>query len=215
MGPIDVDDAAGSCYYKVVGAAAFNSTHFVIGYEDHAVNDIFFSIYNITGDLLVGPTQVDDNVGVAGDNSYSAAVSALNSTHFVIGWADADDEDATIAVYNSSGGLVTGPVDVDSTVGSQSHSTDVMALNSTHFIVCWYDAVDTDATFAIYNTSGGLVTGPIDADESVAFSASVVASAFNETHFVIGWCDDDDEDATFAIYNTSGGLLAGPILHIS
>jgi len=200
--------AEGDCDYTSVSVSALNSTHVVIGWYDATYSDATFAIYNSAGTLITGPIDVDTDVGF----SYSVSVSALNSTHFIIGWYDSTDQDATFAIYNSAGTLITGPIDADDVVSVGAYSVSVSALSSTQFVIGWYDANDYDATFAVYNSAGTLIAGPIDADTDIgAYSQSVSVSALSSTQFVIGWYDNTDLDATFAIYNSAGALIAGPI----
>ena len=205
----DVDTTSGGdMLYTSVGVSAFNSTTFVIGWDDKASTDTVFAVYNKAGTLLSGPTIVDDDVG---SYSRSVQVSCFNSTHFVITWKDYTDFDATFAVYDSSSNLIAGPFDADDAVGA-SYSVSVSTFDSSTFVMGWYDYIDRDATFAIYNSAGTLLFGPIDADDDVyTYASSVSVSTLNSTYFVIGWFDDTDDDATFAVYNSAGTLKAGPI----
>jgi hypothetical protein len=208
----DVDTTSGgSRDYTSVGVSAFSSTTFVIGWADYgsAPNQGKFAVYNKAGTLLSGPTTVDADIGYT--SSYSVQVSCFNSTYFVIGWYDCTDQDATFAVYTSSSTLTAGPTDVDTAVASNSFSVSVSTFNSTTFVIGWFDGTDLDATFAIYNSAGTLLAGPIDADTDVSYCMSVSVSTFNSTYFVIGWYDRTDQDATFAVYNSAGTLKTGPI----
>jgi len=203
-GPIDADTdvGSGSCSVSV---SAFNSTHFVIGWYDQTDYDITFSVYTSSGTLVAGSIDADTDVG---SGSCSVSVSAFNSTHFVIGWYDDSDYDATFSVYKSDGSLVAGPIDADTDVGIGCFSVSVSTFNSTHFVIGWYDYTDCDATFSVYKSDGSLVAGPIDADTNIGSgSYSVSVSAFNSTHFVIGWYDDSDYDLTFAIYGSDGTVI--------
>jgi hypothetical protein len=203
----DVDIMTGYLDYTSVGVSAFNSTTFVIGWYDKAEGDATFTVYNKAGLLLSGPTDADTNVG---SDCFSVQVSCFNSTHFVIGWYDFTDKDATFAIYTSSSTLVAGPIDADNNVG-YCNSVSVSTFNSTTFVIGWYDYTDYDATFAIYNSAGTLLAGPIDVDTDVGYTKNVSVSTLNSTHFVIGWFDLTDEDATFAVYDSAGTLKAGPI----
>jgi parallel beta-helix repeat protein len=199
VSPVEADAAAGTSDHTSVGAAAFNSTHFVIGWCDNADTDIKFSIYDSGGNLIAGPIITDAAVGV----SHSVSVSALNSTHFVIGWFDDVDEDATFSIYDSGGNLIAGPTDADAAVGSTSRSVSVSALNSTHFVIGWCDNADTDIKFSIYDSGGNLIAGPTIAGVTVGVSYSVSVSALNSINFVIGWYDNAHV-ISFSIYDSSG-----------
>ena len=186
-----------------IGVSAFNSTHFVVGWYDRGSYYVRFAVYNTTGALLSGPTSVDTDVGAS---ACSVQVSCFNSTYFVIAWFDRTDTDATFAIYDSSSNKIAGPVDADTDVGNYGYSVSVSTFNSTLFVMGWYDYTDSDATFAIYNSTGTQIGTTIDADTSVSTGASVSVSALNSTHFVIGWYDLADQDATFAVYDSSGNV---------
>jgi len=206
----DVDDTSGgSMSYTSIGVSAFNSTTFVIGWSDKTDQDVTFAVYNKAGTLLSGPIDADDVAGY----SQSVSISCFNSTYFVIGWYDNTEYDATFAVYNSAGTLKAGPIDAANSLSSMSFSVSVSCFNSTTFVIGWYDDIERDATFAIYNSAGTQIGTTIDADTSVgSASFSVSVSALNSTYFVIGWFDSyyTDYDITFAVYNSAGTLKAGP-----
>jgi len=210
----DVDTTSGGTMdYVSVGVSAFNSTTFVIGWFDKTDSDATFAIYNITGSLLSGPTDVDTDVGTV---SYCVQVSCFNSTFFVIAWYDNTDADATFAIYDSSSNLIAGPIDADETAGQYSvcFAVSVSTFNSTHFVIGWYDRIDSDATFAIYDSSGTNLTMPIDVDTAVGTDCYTVSvSTLNSTHFVIGWFDAawPDYDVDFAVYDSTGTKKTGPI----
>jgi len=182
---------------------------FVIAYHDETNDDFSFQIYDTNGTQVLAETDVDDTSG--GSMGYtSIGVSAFNSTTFVVGWYDKTDQDATFAIYNKTGALLSGPTDADDTVGASCYSVQVSCFNSTYFVIGWYDFIDKDVTFAVYTSSSVLVAGPTDADADVETSWSVSVSTFNSTTFVIGWFDRTDQDATFAVYDSAGALKTGP-----
>jgi hypothetical protein len=181
---------------------------FVIAYHDENNDDFSFQIWDTNGTQVLAETDVDTTSG--GTISYtSIGVSAFNSTTFVIGWYDKTDGDATFAVYNKTGSLLSGPTDASTVVGS-SYSVQVVCLNFTTFIVGWFDRYIGNITFAVYDSAGTLKAGPINVDAVGSASYSVSVSAFNSTTFVIGWYDFTDWDVTFAVYNSAGTLKAGP-----
>jgi hypothetical protein len=187
-------------------------THtFVIAYSDDTNDDFSFQIYDTNGTQVLAETDVDTTSG--GSLGFtSVGVSAFNSTTFVIGWCDNGEvsPDATFAVYNRAGALLSGPTDVDTDVGASSYSVQVSCFNSTHFVIAWFDssAIQLDITFSVYTSSSTLIAGPIDADTDADTSNSVSVSTFNSTTFVIGWYDNSDGDATFRVYTSAGALLA-------
>jgi hypothetical protein len=182
---------------------------FVVAYHDETNDDFSFQVYDTNGTQVRAETDVDDTSG--GTMAYtSIGVSAFNSTTFVVGWFDKTDSDATFAVYNTTGNLLSGPTDADTDVGAAG-SVQVSCFDSTHFVIAWFDTTDLDATFAIYDSSSALIAGPTDASDDVWGSYSVSVSTFDATQFVIAWFDKTDSDATFRIYNSAGLALTGEV----
>ena len=202
-GPTDADTDVGS-YCRSVQVSCFNSTHFIIAWNDNAEGDVTFAVYDSSSNLIAGPTDADTDAG----NFNSVSVSTFNSTYFVIGWYDRTDNDATFAIYNSAGTQIGTTIDVDTDV-SYSYSVSVSTFNSTHFVMGWFDATDQDATFAVYDSSTNLKTGPTDADTTAGTTSySVQVSALNSTAFVISWYDYVDFDLSFATYLSDGTSVA-------
>lgn len=194
---------------KSVYTCPLDTHTFVIAYNDGSNNDFSFQIYDTNGTQVLAETDMDTTSSAM---MFAVGASAFNNTCFVLGWHDVTDQDATFAIYNVSGSLLVGPVDADTAIGDSSYAVKVSCLNSTYFVIAWFDYVDADATFSVYDSSGTLKTGPIDADEDIGTgSQSVTVSAFNETYFVVGWFDRTDQDMTFSVYDTSGTLISGPI----
>ena len=213
---VTVDAAVTSCGWysnSEVSVSALNSTTFVIGWYDRGAGDFLFSIYDSSGNLVTGPITVESEAPA----SFSVSVSAFNSTHFVIGWNLRDTVTPAyhtkFSIYDSSGNLVTGPIVADNDNGADSYAVSVSTFNSTAFVIGWFDGNGDDITFSIYDSSGNLKVGPIDADSDAgASSRRVSVSAFNQTSFVIGWYDDttDSETMSFSTYDSSGTKISGP-----
>ncbi|MEM7819075.1 MAG: sialidase family protein [Candidatus Aenigmatarchaeota archaeon] len=208
LGPIDEDTAVGTNSWGV-SVSAFNSTHIVIGYYDYVDQDATFSTWNlVTQTRVAGPIDVDTGVST---DCYNVHVAALNSNNFVFFYYDAGaTDDATFAIYTITGTAVKAATDEDTNIGN-SYSLALTTLNSSYFVLAYYDAADGDITFSIYNSAGTRVVGPIDEDTDVGTSGAFVSvSALNSTHFVIAYYDTLDAQHTFSIYNWNTRVI-GPI----
>ncbi|MEM5828129.1 MAG: hypothetical protein QW197_01325 [Candidatus Aenigmatarchaeota archaeon] len=208
LGPIDEDIAVGTNSWGV-SVSAFNSTHIVIGYYDYIDQDATFSTWNlVTRTRVYGPFDVD--TGVATD-SYNVHVAALNSTHFVFFYYDAGlTDDATFAVYTITGANVVTVTDEDTNVGN-SYSLSLTVLNSSYFVLAYYDASVSSIIFSIRNSAGALVVGPITEATNVGTSGAFVSvAALNDTHFVIAYYDNVAKQHKFSIYNWNTRVV-GPI----
>ncbi len=139
-----------------VPVSAFNSTHFVISWQDKFDKDASFKTYLYNGTNLTGIIDADDTIGL----SFAVDNSAFNSTHFVIGWFDEIDDDASFKIYLYNGTNLTGIIDADIEVGNNSDSISVSAMNSSYFVIGWFDEVEENYKFAVYDSDGNLKAGP-------------------------------------------------------
>jgi hypothetical protein len=202
-GPTIAGSDVGTLSYSVQ-VSCFNSTHFVIAWFNYTAKTVAFTVYNSTGTVISGPTNATTGIG----NGYCVSVSAFNSTHFVIGWYDVTARDATFSVYDSSSNLVAGPTDADTNAGLSAVSVSVAALNSTYFVIGWFNLTGSAAAFAVYDSAGALKTGPTVAGGAGPSSMSVQVAVLNSTAFVISWYDNTDYDLSFATYLSDGTAVA-------
>jgi hypothetical protein len=137
----------------------------------------------------------------------------LDSRTFVVAYHDETNDDFSFQIYDTNGTQILTETDVDTTSGGlmDYKSIGVSAFNDTTFVIGWHDNTDLDTTFAVYNRTGTLLSGPTDADTN-ADGLPVQVSCFNSTHFVIVWRGgaSGDRKATFAVYTSSSVLVAGP-----
>jgi hypothetical protein len=219
IGPVDVDTGVSTDCYNV-HVAALNSTHFVFFYYDAgATDDATFAIYKIDSTTAV-KAATDEDAAIV--NYYSLSLTVLNSSYFVLAYYDAADQDITFSIYNSAGTRVVGPIDEDTAVGASGAWVSVAALNSTHFVIAYYDAADGQHTFSIYNWNTRVV-GPIDISSTTLKWVSVASylAAVN-----IGICNQNwifaeaysTSNSRFFAYNPSGTQWNGycaPIYQVS
>jgi len=139
----------------------------------------------------------------------SIAVTPLSNNTFVMVYCDDTNDDISFIIYNTNGSNLTGEIDADTSAGDCVHnSVSVSAFNSTAFVIGWYDSVDSDASFSVWNNQGANLTGVIDADTNVGISYSVSVSAFNSTSFVVGWHDGIYGDVLFRTYQINGSPIS-------
>jgi len=171
---------------EAVSVSAFNSSTFVIGYYDRYNEYITFQIYDSGGNELVEKVNVDEDVHY----SFTAVVSALDSSTFVIAYYDDTDEDYTFAIYDSGGNELVAPTDVDTNITEGFPSISVSALNSSTFVIGYFDDNPTiHSAFKIYDSSGNNITGPIDAVGSSAMTGVHIKSSEVATGQAI--CDEN------------------------
>jgi len=187
---IDADSNVGSVF--AVKTSTFNSTHFVIAWQDRTDSDATFSIYNISGNLILGPVDTDTDTGFP---NY-IGVSAFNSTHFVVGWKDDTDGDHTFAVYKTSSSTpVTSATDAET--AASIIPVDVLSNN----LITGTSFCDNTQYFII--TYGNTTT------QSVWKSFYLNGSAWDGTCPVAG----DTTPPTYSLNSTNSTLAGTPVSH--
>ena len=212
---VDVDTAAGSCINRdsQVSVSAFDETRFAVTWFKRSPTTVLFSIYNIDGSLVFGPVTVDGTAG----GGYTTSVSTLDPETVVVAWFDAFDtteRDITFSIYNIAGSLIIGPIDADDDVGSSANAVSVSAISNTAFVIAWYDNVDNEISFRIYDRDGNPITGIIDVDNvggSTSGGDAVSVSAISNTAFVIGWYDQPEGLVEAQVFSSNGVPLGGII----
>ena len=175
-----------------ISAAAINSTHFVITYCDEGNSNYGTAIVGVvSGDSI---TYGNAAVFKSAATLYTS-VTALNSTHVVIGYSDGGNSNYGTAIV----GVVSGnSISFGSPVVFESAATNyvsVSALNNTHVVVGYEDDDNSNYGTAIV----GVVSG-----NSISFGSPVVfesaatnyvsVSALNSTHVVIGYGDEGNSN---------------------
>lgn len=137
----------------------------------------------------------------------------LDETTFVLAYHDEDNDDFSFQIWDTNGTQILAETDIDTTSGGSIYYTSigVSAFNSTTFVIGWHDNAEEDTTFAVYNITGALLSGPTDADTFTSSSYCVQVSCLNSTHFVIAWFDLEGGYIYFSVYTSSSILATGPI----
>jgi len=173
---------------------------------------LIFLFFLLVSLVLVGRTFAT-TVAFSAVSITSMHTCPLDTHTFVIAYHDETNDDFSFQIYDTNGTQILAETDVDTTSGGTMDYTSigVSAFNSTTFVLGWHDTTDGDTTFAVYNTTGSLLSGPTDADTN-ADGAPVQVSCFNSTYFVIAWRggSSGNRAATFAVYTSSSVKIAGP-----
>lgn len=190
---------------------AFNSTHFVIGWGTSNSGgswsgDALFSIYNTNFQVISNWTVIEDGSWAEVD------VAVLNSTHFVAGFNTLGYGGRShFEVYDSNGNLVTGDTVVEYNIGEDSSYDMVVvaALNSTHFVQCYYDYFSSPAYNSLFcevwSMKGVQLGTTVEPDYNVNnYSRAADVAAINSTHYVVSWMDAESGDNTLGVYDIFG-----------
>ena len=200
-GPIDVDTDIGT--QASVSVSTFDSTNFVIGYSDKTDLDVTYAIYNILGTKLAGPTDEDTDITLA----RQVRVSTFSPTSWIISYMDATDNDITYSIYSWTT-RSKGPSDADSSAAFDTLG-DMIALNSTHFVIFWGE-YSGGFVFGINDTTTAGVDIPqTTVDTSSSGSCSGTLAPLNSINFIVTWLKISC--TYYSIYDSSKNLIYGPI----
>ena len=198
----DLDTDVGAS--MAVSCAALNSTYWVGCWDDNTDRDATCNVYVLNANTGADIDIDTEVVGGASSYPYAIAVGALNQTHWVMGYYDRNQSDASYAGYNLRTSFITA-ADEDTTVGNVGYSISITTHNSTHWSIGYYDSADKDATYSVYRL-GTRQKGPIDLDAAVGASdAAVRVAAQNSTQLVITFLDNASYDLAYGINTTFAG----------
>ncbi|MGC8929462.1 MAG: hypothetical protein ACP5OZ_02960, partial [Candidatus Woesearchaeota archaeon] len=150
--------------------------------------DATFRVYTSSGSAVTNAIDVDTNAGTCN----AVSVSALDNVNFVFGYYDMASSDVTFRTYTSSGGAVSAITDVDTDAGVGSFSVSVSGVNSSHFVIGWYDQTSGYVRFRLYSVYGTIVGTEVVPDTAVGTTASgvmVSTGASSNQKIIFSWHD--------------------------
>ena len=131
------------------------------------------------------------------------SVSALDSTHFVVGYQDYGNSSYGTAIIGTISGSTISYGSEYVFNSATTYDISISALDSTHFVVGYYDGGNSGYGTAIIGTVSGSTISY--GSEYVFNSASTVyisVSALDSTHFVVGYRDNGNSYYGTAIIGT-------------
>ena len=182
-------------------AAALNSTHFVVAYQNVSTTYAEAVVCSISGTAISCGTPTALN-SVA--STYTSA-AALNSTHFVVAYKGTSNY-ANAVVSSVSGTTITPgtPVALNSVASTY---TSAAALNSTHFVVA-YGGTSNYANAVVSSVSGTTITPGTPAALNSVSSLYISAAALNSTHFVAAYYNSGDAKTRAVVSSVSGTTIS-------
>ena len=203
---------------ECLSVATFNSTHFVVGFENATVSDCAAIVGVVSGTTIT--SYGSENV-FSTDHTESLSVATLNNTHFVV-------------VYEGNAGYgIVGNVSGSTiTLGSENefHGVGVVffsvaALDTTHFVVSYVDVFGGNSYAIVGVVSGNTISSY--GSESV-FNSNILyynsITALDSSHFILAYAlENDDGNAmsgtvsgtTISSYGTENTFNAAITHHIS
>ncbi len=172
-------------YYLSV--SALDSTHFVVVYQDYSNSSYGTAIIGtISGSTISYGSEYVFNSAT----TYEISVSALDSTHFVVGYQDDGNSGYGTAIIGTiSGSTISYGSEYVFNQASTSYIS-VSALDSTHFVVGYRDDGNSSYGTAIIGTiSGSTISYGSEYVFNSATTSYISVSALDSTHFVVGYRD--------------------------
>jgi hypothetical protein len=214
--PVIFENTKGYDREMSVSVAALNETHVVLAYleddlwSDSGTGDASYEIWDVINEVeVVNEVDVDTNMN---DGSYiyirTISVTALNESHFVVGWYDmgGGGQDIKAKVYAYPETALTADLFVDNYVNTAWAMVEVSALNESHFVVGWYDRTSqNDTNFKTYDSEGNLITDETQICPFVSTdSHDVSITALNDSHLASSCLDFTQKDASFRVFDSEG-----------
>jgi hypothetical protein len=192
-----------SPYTNYISVSALDSTHFVVGYRDYGNSDYGTCIIGtISGSTISYGSEYVFNQA----ETYYISVSALDSTHFVVGYGDYGNSYYGTAIIGTISGST---ISYSSEYVFNSASTQyisISALDSTHFVVGYRDeGGDKYGHCKIGTISGSTISYSSEYVFNSAITDYISVSALDSTHFVVGYCDGSNSYYGTAIIGTISG----------
>ena len=189
-----------SIFTTHISVAALDSTHFVVAYKKDGTNNYGAARVGIVSGTTI-TSYGAENVFNSAD-TYNISAAALDSTHFVVSYQDGGNSYyGTARVGIVSGTTITSYGSENVFNSATTYYTSVAALDSTHFVVAYRDAGNSNYGTAIVGVvSGTTITSY--GSENVFNSAATLyisVSDLDSTHFVVTYMDDGGDDYGIAI----------------
>ena len=193
-----------------VSVAPLDTDKYVVGWCDETQDDMTFAVYYLNGTNILAATDVDTDIGQCSGPD-QVAVTALNTTTFVIAWYEDDTLEGTynnlsLKVYDTTGNNLTNTISVYASVGSR-FSASLAPFNSTNFVIAFFEKNDQDVYYKIYDNKGTLIRTGYSNTANVGLTVNCAVATFNETGFVVTWADSVSEDTHFRIHDFWGGNI--------
>ncbi len=208
---ITVDDNVGS-RPDVSVAEIGNGDRFVVCYANDDDNDADYKIYSNDGTQLVGERPVDYYMNPDKTLQNYVSCNGIDANRWLYAWYDDGSDDASYAEESNSGATYRNG-DVDTNIGNDGQVASTV-LNSTTYVIAWYDSLDRDITITVRDTSGSTVVSPKDIDTNAGNRARISVSAAKtrdgNTVFVVAWYDKDEDAIMAGVYYPDGTEYTAP-----
>jgi len=186
-----------------ISVSMLDSTHFVVAYRDDGNNYYGTAIIGtVSGNSISFGSEYVFNT----QSTYYTSVAMLDSTHFVVTYTDVENSNRGTAIIGTvSGTSVSFGSEYVFNAGQTSYIS-VATIDSTHFIVAYEDAGNSQYGTAIIGTVSG---NSISFGSEYVFNAEVTGyisvAMLDSTHFVVAYRDNGNFHRGTAIIGTVSG----------
>jgi len=171
-----------------IAAATLDSSHFVVSYRDDGGDDYGCArVGTVSGTSISYGSEATFNSAI----TISTTVTALDSTHFVVGYRDyGGDNYAHAKVGTVSGSAIAYGGEYTFNPAVNTGGISVVALDTTHFVVSYRDyGGDTYGHAKLGTVSGSTITYGSESTFNSADTVTYPTAALDATHFVVGYQD--------------------------
>lgn len=209
--------------YTATDVAVLNSTHFVAGYSRSSYGGrTYYKMFDCEGNLIVDETIIEYTINAGSDSDQVfTSVSAFNSSHFVECFFDnyhtRGNNTVKCEIWSVEGVQLGSTFYVTNNAHNDSRALDVAVINSTHWVVSWYNLYNDDYdlrdnALVVYDING-VEVARFDSDDNVpkTWETESRVVPLNSTHIVTSWTQSVEQNATFRVYDTEGNPNTGII----
>ncbi|WP_299029258.1 calcium-binding protein [uncultured Sulfitobacter sp.] len=177
------------------GAALMTNGNLASVYRDVQTNAVLLEVHSTTGALVGSRITVD-----ATGTPFDPQIATLTNGNIAVTWID-DTDDLSMAVYDSSLGVVRSPVSLDSTGSEQP---EIVALPSGEFALIYFDNFTNEVKIRNYQSDGtfdGLLNIP-----AAAGVQTPDVGVTSDGRLLLTW--EQSDDAQFMIVDPRNGDIS-------
>ncbi len=174
-----------------VSVAVLDSTHFVVVFRDPVDSQVGKARVGVTSGTTISSFG-SANTFDSGGSMVEMSVAALDSTHFVVAYRNGSSSNNGTAIVGVTSGTTISSYGSPNIFNSADTTfPSVAILDSTHFVVAYIDAGNSNHGTAIVGVVSGTTISSYGA-ENVFNSATITSpsvSVLDSTHFVVTYND--------------------------
>ncbi len=183
-----------------ISAAALDSTHFVVAYQNSVTTFANAVASSVSGTTITAGTPIALN---AVPSDYES-VAALDSTHFVVGYRNSSTTFANAVASSVSGTTITvgTPIVLNAVL---SNYDSAAKLDSTHFVVAYGDGTNGGDAAVVSTVSGTTITAGTPTALNSIGTSNVSVAALDSTHFAVAYKNISSSNFIGAVVSSVSG----------